>query len=202
MNWQAVAWALCVLTLADPMARAEAPIRRSFAYDRGRPSSASEGLRTHEATFPGVEEIARIYATVAPLPANPIVLAEADPRGVQRIMIGQTIRREFVPAIRFGVVDSGRCPRRTRRCSPSGLRTDVSTTSAASCDPRRPATSLTLPMVKVTVAVVAELAVPVPALSLDRGHGRVPCGQRHHNTSPMVAEKMQKISLPHLFRSS
>jgi len=83
---------------------------RTFVYDRGHASASDKTIHIHEAAVPRVAGTVRVYATVVALPGNPVAGVAGQLQGAQQILVGQQIDGQFVPAIRFGVADSGRGP--------------------------------------------------------------------------------------------
>ena len=106
------AWFLLVSCPAGiaPGAVATQHSLRMFVYDRGQASAGDKLVRIHEASLPGVRGKVRVYATALALPANPVASGAGRIHGAQRIVVGQKIDGQFVPAVRFGTADSGRGP--------------------------------------------------------------------------------------------
>jgi len=84
--------------------------RRAFTLDGGKPSASDAALRTREATLPPTTNVVHVYASFCALDSNPVARIDGAVRGAQRVLLGQRLNGELVPAIRFGIVDSGRGP--------------------------------------------------------------------------------------------
>jgi len=88
---------------------AESPLP-TFGYERGHASVGDKTIHIHEAAVSRVAGMVRVYATAAALPANPVAALAGQLQGAQQIQVGQRIDGQFVPAIQFGLADSGRGP--------------------------------------------------------------------------------------------
>ena len=101
---------MALLSVVPPGALAAESSRRAFVYEQGQPSAKDGTIRIHEAGFPRMARTVRLYATAAALPANPVPALAGHLQGAQQILVGQKTEGQFVPALRIGVVDSGRGP--------------------------------------------------------------------------------------------
>ena len=84
----------------------------SFQYEKGKPT-ANAAVRGHEVTLTPLSGRVYVYAAFAMGPDNPIPPAPPQPpekphwqfRGRQFVTLGQTVKGEFKPAVRFGIDD-------------------------------------------------------------------------------------------------
>ena len=64
--------------------------------------------RTQRTRFESLSEVVHVYASFLALPANPMPYVDGQPSYYQTITLGQQTDDEFVPAVRFGIVDDDR----------------------------------------------------------------------------------------------
>ena len=84
----------------------------SFQYEKGKPT-ANAAVRGHEVSLTPLTGRVYVYAAFAMGPENPIPPAPPQPpekphwqfRGRQFVTLGQTVKGEFKPAVRFGIDD-------------------------------------------------------------------------------------------------
>ena len=85
-------------------------VRGAEADDVSSALSVSGQVGVHETTIPPVRVLVHVYATATALAENPVADVDGSKQGEQKVSVGQYVNGEFVPAVRFGVVDSGAGP--------------------------------------------------------------------------------------------
>ena len=75
----------------------------SFQYDQGKVVE-SGSMRTHMAAVPQVEGEVYVYSSFDALATNPGELVDGRVKGMQTVGIGYHKEQEFIPVVRFGIV--------------------------------------------------------------------------------------------------